>query len=40
MFPRSAMPEPAQCPGPLLALSAFAVVLVALSVRRFHKTLD
>ncbi len=67
MFPRAAMPEPAQWLGlllpltyflevlrgillrgagmsalwpELLALTAFAVVLVALSVRRFHKTLD
>ena len=67
MFPRAAMPEPAQWIGlafpltyfleilrgillrgvgaealwpELAALCTFAVVIVALSVRRFHKTLD
>jgi len=67
MFPRAAMPEPAQWLGLLLpltfflevlrgvllrgvgmaalwpelaALTVFALVLVTLSVRRFHKTLD
>ncbi|MGE0440392.1 MAG: ABC transporter permease [Gemmatimonadales bacterium] len=67
MFPREAMPEPAQWIGAalpltyyltmlrgillkgaglaalwpeLLALTAFAVVLVALAVRRFHKTIE
>jgi ABC-2 type transport system permease protein len=67
MFPRAAMPEPAQWLGlalpltyfldilrgillkgvgiealwpQLLALIGFAVLIVALSVRRFHKTLE
>jgi ABC-2 type transport system permease protein len=67
MFPRAAMPEPAQWLGlalpltyfldilrgillkgvgfealwpELLALIGFAVLIVTLSVRRFHKTLD
>ena len=67
MFPRAAMPEPAQWLGlilpltyfldvlrgillrgvgvaalwpDLLAMTAFAIVIVTLSVRRFHKTLE
>jgi ABC-2 type transport system permease protein len=67
MFPRAAMPEPAQWVGaalpltyfltvmrgvllkgvqlsdvwrPALALTGFAIVLVAMSVRKFHKTVE